>query len=87
MICFVIYGVNTYVSKHKLNSFEKMYDILMNLVDYSGNFPRFWLIFCYPDPQYCFLPTKYFYRAIGTKNAGQLQLILIIIIIATWLFR
>ena len=23
MICFVIYGVNIYVSKHKLNSFEK----------------------------------------------------------------
>ena len=23
MICFVIYGVNIYVSKHKFNSFEK----------------------------------------------------------------
>ena len=29
MICFVIYGVNIYVSKHKFNSFEKNYDILM----------------------------------------------------------
>ena len=29
MICFAIYGVYIYVSKHKFNSFEKMYDILM----------------------------------------------------------
>ena len=35
MICFVIYGVNIYVSKHKVNSFEeKMYDILMIFVDF-----------------------------------------------------
>ena len=27
-----------------------MYDILMILVDFCGNFPWFWLIFCYPDP-------------------------------------
>ena len=51
MICFVIYGVNIYVSKHKFNSFEeKMYDILMIFVDFCWNFPWFWLIFCYPDP-------------------------------------
>ena len=29
---------------------KKMYDILMILGDFCGNFPRFWLIFCYPDP-------------------------------------
>ena len=30
MICFVIYGVNIYVSKHKFNSSEKKkFDILM----------------------------------------------------------
>ena len=39
MICFVICGVDIYVSKHKFNSFEKMYDILMILVDFRGNFP------------------------------------------------
>ena len=39
MICFVIYGVNIYVSKRKFTSFEKMYDILMILVDFCGNFP------------------------------------------------
>ena len=39
MICFVIDGVNIYVSKHKFNSFEKMYDVLMILVDFGGNFP------------------------------------------------
>ena len=32
MICFVIYGVNLYVSKHKFNSLEK--NILMILVDF-----------------------------------------------------
>ena len=39
MICFVIYGVNIYVSKHKFNSFEKMYGILKIFVDFRGNFP------------------------------------------------
>ena len=39
MICFVIYWVIIYVSKHKFNSFEKIYDILLNLVDFCGNFP------------------------------------------------
>ena len=34
MICLVIYGVNIYVSKHKYNSFEKMYDIPMIQVDF-----------------------------------------------------
>jgi len=36
--------------KDKFNIFEKMYDILMILVDFCGNFPRFQAIFCYPDP-------------------------------------
>ena len=38
--------------KHKFNIFFKMYDIFMILVDFCGNFPRFWLNFCYqvPDP-------------------------------------
>ena len=49
MICFVIYWVNINVSKHKFNSFEKMYDILMIYVDFFENFPGFRLIFCYPD--------------------------------------
>ena len=39
MIRFVIYGVNIH-----------MYDILVILVDFCGNFPLFWLIFCNPDP-------------------------------------
>ena len=39
MICFVIYGVNIYVSKHKFNSFEKTYAILIIQVDFCGNFP------------------------------------------------
>ena len=39
MICFVIYLVIIYVSKHKFNSFEIIYDILMILVDFCGNFP------------------------------------------------
>ena len=39
MICFVIYGVNIYVSKHKFNSFEKkMYDILMIFVEILHDF-------------------------------------------------
>ena len=50
MICFVIYGVNIYVSKHKFNSFAEMYDILMIYVDFCGKFSWFWLIFCYPNP-------------------------------------
>ena len=50
MIRFVIYVVNFYVCKHKFNSLKKMYDILMNFVDFHGNFPWFWLIYCYPDP-------------------------------------
>ena len=29
---------------------KKMYDILMILDDFCGQFPWFWLIFCYPDP-------------------------------------
>ena len=29
MICFVIYGVNIYVSKHSLIVLKKIYDILM----------------------------------------------------------
>ena len=33
MTCFVMNGVNIYVSKHKFNSFEKMYDILMIFVE------------------------------------------------------
>ena len=49
-----------------LIALKKLYDILMILVDFCGNFPRFWLIFCYldpdpadqnetdPDPQHCF---------------------------------
>ena len=41
MICFVIYGVNIYASKHKFNSFEKMYDIIMILVDFCGIFHDF----------------------------------------------
>ena len=36
--------------KQKLNIFEKMYDIIVILVDFWGNIPRFWLFFCYPDP-------------------------------------
>ena len=43
MICFVIHGVDIYVSKHKFDSFEKMYDILMILVGRCGNFSWFWL--------------------------------------------
>ena len=41
MICFVNYGVNINVSKHKFKSFEKKkyYDILMIFVDFRGNFP------------------------------------------------
>ena len=41
----MIHGVNIYVSKHKFNSFEKMYDILMIFVDFCWNFPWFWPIF------------------------------------------
>ena len=29
MICFVIYGVNIYVSKHKFDSFEKKNMVLL----------------------------------------------------------
>ena len=36
--------------KQKINIFEKIYDILVILVDFCGNFPWFWLIFCHPDP-------------------------------------
>ena len=37
--------------KQKFNIFEeKMYDNLVILIDFCGNFPLFWLIFCYPDP-------------------------------------
>ena len=39
MICFVTYGVNIYVSKHKFNSFEKN-------VRYSNDFCWFLLKFC-----------------------------------------
>ena len=39
MICFVLYGVNIYASKHSLIVLKKMYDILMIKVDFSGNFP------------------------------------------------
>ena len=35
--------------KNKFNIFEKMYDILLILVDFCGNFPWFTHIFCYPD--------------------------------------
>ena len=45
MIYFVSYGVNIYVSKHKFNRFEKMYEILMILVDFCGNFHDFGWIF------------------------------------------
>ena len=38
MTCFDIYGVNIYVSKHKFNSFEKMYDILMIFVEIFNDF-------------------------------------------------
>ena len=41
MICFVIHRVNIYVSKHKFHSFEKMYDFLIILVDFCGNFNDF----------------------------------------------
>ena len=41
MICFVIYGVNIYVSKHKFNSFGKMYDILMIFVEIFHDFGWF----------------------------------------------
>ena len=42
MICFVIYGVNLYVSKHKSNSFEKkMYDILIIFVKIFHDFGLF----------------------------------------------
>ena len=34
----------------KNNIFEKMYDILVILVNFGGNFPWYWLIFCYQDP-------------------------------------
>ena len=50
MICFDIFGENIYVSKLMINSFEKKYVILMIQIDFCGNFPRFSLIFCYPDP-------------------------------------
>ena len=38
MICFVIYGVNIYGSKHKFNSFEKSVWFIMIFVDIRGNF-------------------------------------------------
>ena len=41
MTCFVIYGVNIFVSKHKFNSFEKMYDILMIFVEILHDFGWF----------------------------------------------
>ena len=41
MICFVIYGENIYFSKHKFNSFEKMYDILMIFVEIFHDFGWF----------------------------------------------
>ena len=49
--CFVIYGVNIYVSKLKFNSFEKN---VWYSNDFCWNFPWFWLVFCFnetdPDP-------------------------------------
>ena len=67
MICFVIYGVHIYVSKHKFNSFEeKNYDILMILVDFllpgsgSVSLKRIRILLTKikriqtdPDPQHC----------------------------------
>ena len=46
MICFVIYGVNIYVSKHKIYSFEKN---VWYSNDFCWNFPWFWLIEADPD--------------------------------------
>ena len=42
---------------HKFNIFEKMYDILIILVDFCSNFLWFWLIFWQtdPDPQQWFI--------------------------------
>ena len=51
IICFVIYGVNYLCPLNiSLIFLKKKFDILMILVDFCGNFPWFWLIFCYPDP-------------------------------------
>ena len=36
--------------KHKFNTFEKMDDILIILVDFCGNFYHFGCFFCYLDP-------------------------------------
>ena len=37
--------------KHKFNTFEKMDDILIILVNFCGNFSLFWqFFFCYLDP-------------------------------------
>ena len=57
MICFVIYGVSIYVSKHKFNSFEKMYDILMIFVEIFHDFGWFFatrirIRFIEADPAY-----------------------------------
>ena len=42
MICFVIYGVNIYVSKHNLIVLKKkMYDILMIFADFVEIFHDF----------------------------------------------
>ena len=47
----LIFMVKIFMSvKHKFNIFEKIYDVLMILVDFCGNSPWFWLIFCFPDP-------------------------------------
>ena len=55
MICFVIYEVNIYASKHKFNSFEKMYDIPMIFVEIFHDFGWFFatrirFIKADPDP-------------------------------------
>ena len=62
IICLVIYDVNNlniYVRYTKKKNFEKMYDILVILVDFCGNFPWFWLIFCYMDPKHWLLTSNY----------------------------
>ena len=50
MICFVIYGANILSVNISLIVLKKIYGILMIFVDFRENFPWFWLIFCYPDP-------------------------------------
>ena len=39
---------------------KEMYDILMILVDFFFNFPRFYLIFCYLDPDPAYSEPSYF---------------------------